>query len=267
LKEKLLFTSMSPLIENLQDFELYSINLRNTSSSLVRLTDNEVFERNLQLSIDGIHVLFQTSSLGSARRKFNDTQARLYSLNLNNEQLTRLAKSFNGNINEYIIRSDGSVYILGQLGTEIQIYSQRLFSAGLIQHNGWNGTYESIKLSSQDLIAFVYSSTEQPMEVYLINNIDQLQLAKAITNENKLFTERDLPRAKVYKWENEEDHQIIEGMLYYPPGKFESKNLPLLINIHGGPYEASLNHFYANSYYWAPLAASEGWLVLEPNYR
>jgi dipeptidyl aminopeptidase/acylaminoacyl peptidase len=105
------------------------------------------------------------------------------------------------------------------------------------------------------------------MEVYLINNINQLQLAKAITNDNKIFTERDLPRAKVYRWINEEDHQIIEGILHYPPGKFESKNLPLLVLIHGGPDAASLNRFLADWYNWAPLAASEGWLVLEPNYR
>ena len=85
-------------------------------------------------------------------------------------------------------------------------------------------------------IAFIYSSAEQPMEVYLIDNINQLQLAKAITNENKLFTERALPRTKVYQWKNEDDHRIIEGILHYPPGKFESKNLPLLVLIHGGPY-------------------------------
>ncbi len=265
-QEKLLFTSMSPIIENLQDFEIYSINLRNPSS-LVRLTDNRAFEQNLQLSIDGVHVLFQSRNVGSTGSKFNYTQERLYSLNLNNGQITRLAEHFDGNINEYIIRSDGNVYILGQLGTETHIYSQRSLSEGLIQHIGWNGTYESITLSNQDSMAFIYSSTEQPMEVYLINNINQLQLAKPITNDNQLFTQRNLPRAKVYKWINEEDHQIIEGILHYPPGKFESKKLSLLVLIHGGPHTASLNRFLADWYTWAPLAASEGWLVLEPNYR
>jgi dipeptidyl aminopeptidase/acylaminoacyl peptidase len=71
----------------------------------------------------------------------------------------------------------------------------------------------------------------------------------------------------VYKWKNEEDQRIIEGMLHYPPGKFESKNLPLLVLIHGGPYGANGNRFLPIWYAWATLAASEGWLVLEPNYR
>jgi dipeptidyl aminopeptidase/acylaminoacyl peptidase len=45
----------------------------------------------------------------------------------------------------------------------------------------------------------------------------------------------------VYKWKNEEDQRIIEGMLHYPPGKFETKNLPLLVLIHGGPNSVSGN--------------------------
>ncbi|CAF4506930.1 unnamed protein product, partial [Rotaria magnacalcarata] len=42
---------------------------------------------------------------------------------------------------------------------------------------------------------------------------------------------------------------------------------PLIVLIHGGPGPASANSFTADWYTWAPLAASEGWLVLEPNYR
>ena len=37
--------------------------------------------------------------------------------------------------------------------------------------------------------------------------------------------------------------------------------------IHGGPTEASLNWFMGGWYFWAPLAATEGWLVFQPNYR
>ncbi len=55
--------------------------------------------------------------------------------------------------------------------------------------------------------------------------------------------------------------------MHYPPRKFDSKNLLLLVHIHGGPYSAWINHFDANAYFWATMAASEGWLVLEPNYR
>ncbi|UJR20626.1 hypothetical protein I4U23_023751 [Adineta vaga] len=266
-EQKLIVASVSSLIENLDYFEIYSIDFRNTSSSIVRLTFNENMERNLQLSADNKYLLFQSSTINYSSRKMNNTQVTLSALNLNNGQVTRLAQDFHGSIDDYTTTADGIIYILGQLGTEVQIYSLQSLSDDLTQHIGWNGSYGSITVSNQHSIAFVYSSTEKPMEVYLINHIDKLQNAQSITNENHLYTQRDLPRATVYQWKNQDDSRNIEGMLHYPPGKFLSKNLPLLVLIHGGPYGASINQFLPNWYTWAPLAASEGWLVLEPNYR
>ncbi|CAF1032121.1 unnamed protein product [Adineta steineri] len=265
--EKLIFSSASAVRENLDDFELYFIDLRNISG-LSKLTNNEIIESALQLSIDGQHLFFLSLHRSSNKKLFNDTQNRLYSINLANGIITRFGEHFGGSINGYTIESDAGVYILGQLGTEMQIYSQQLSKKDLIHHNGWNGTYESIVSSyNQRSIAFVYSSLEKPMEVYFVDNISQLISAKAITNENYLFTQRNLPKTKVYNWRNEDDHRIIEGLLHYPPEKFQSKNLPLLVLIHGGPYAASLNRLNLAWNNWAPLAVSEGWLVFEPNYR
>ncbi len=53
----------------------------------------------------------------------------------------------------------------------------------------------------------------------------------------------------------------------YPPGKFEAKNLPMFVLIHGGPQDADGNHFEADWYQWDRLAATQDWLVFEPNYR
>ena len=67
-----------------------------------------------------------------------------------------------------------------------------------------------------------------------------------MTTENELFTKRNLPRSKAYSWTNSRNGRTIEGILHYPPGKFEQKNLPLLVLIHGGPADVSLNLFHAN---------------------
>jgi dipeptidyl aminopeptidase/acylaminoacyl peptidase len=37
--------------------------------------------------------------------------------------------------------------------------------------------------------------------------------------------------------------------------------------MHGGPTSASMNYFLGDWYNWAPMAATDGWLVFEPNYR
>ena len=265
--EKLILSSVSALVENSNQFELYSIDLRN-SSALSKLTNNEAFEFELQPSIDGQHILFLAFQMSLNKGKFSSTQYRLHSLNLMNGQITRWGESFHGSIIGFTVKHDSGVYILGQLGTEVSIFSQNSPTEDLIHRNGWNGTYESIVSSHHDgSMAFVHSSCGKPMEVYFINHIDQLKSAPAITNENDLFTRRNLPETKVYSWRNSDDHQIIEGILHYPPGRFESKNLPLLVLIHGGPHWASVNGLDLAWHQWGLLAASEGWLVLEPNYR
>lgn len=268
LEKKIIFTSTSRITEDLNDFEIYSINLRNHSTLESSLTNNKAFEIQLQLSNDRQTIFYRNYTRQSNQPGFNDTQRRLYSLDLTDGHTERFGKDFQGTIFSYTIKSDGGVYILGQLGTEIQIYMQQSSKDKLIHLKGWNGTYERIatSLSRPRAIAFVYSSWEKAKEIYFISDIDQLQSAQAITHENNLFSEREIPKAKVYQWKNEEDNQTIEGILQYPPEKFQTNNLPLLVLMHGGPYDASLNDFQAGWYNWAPLAATQGWLVFEPNY-
>ncbi|CAF3765578.1 unnamed protein product [Rotaria sp. Silwood1] len=267
--QKLVFTSISLLTEYMEYFEIYSIDLQN-SKKISRLTNNNLFETQLSLSNDGKHVLFlQQSRSVNQKEEFADVQRRLSSLDLTTGHIERLVKDFSGNLIGYTSNPNGGVYILGQLRTEVHIYTQKSSMNNTIDCRGWNGTYHLISSSSvsrRHTVAFVYSSLEKPKEVYIIDDINQLQSARAITNENDLFTRRHLPKTKVYTWKNDHDNQTIEGILHYPPGKFEFKNLPLLILIHGGPYDMSLNAFEANWYNWAPIAAVEGWLVLEPNY-
>ncbi|CAF4138168.1 unnamed protein product [Rotaria sp. Silwood2] len=267
--QKLVFTSLSRLTEYMENFEIYSIDVKN-STIISRLTKNNLFETQLTLSNDGKYVLFRQHSRSvNQKEEFADVHRRLSSLDLTTGHIKRLVKDFSGNIFGYILNPNGGVYILGQLGTEIHVYTQRSSTDNTIDCHGWNGTYHLISssLGRTRTVAFVYSSLDKPKEVYIIDDINRIQSARAITNENNLFTKRHLPKTKVYTWKSDLDNQTIEGILHYPPGKFESKKLPLLVLIHGGPYDMSLNAFEANWYNWAPIAAVKGWLVLEPNYR
>jgi dipeptidyl aminopeptidase/acylaminoacyl peptidase len=265
---KLVCTSISTVVENLDQLEIYSIDLQQRSL-VQRLTDNRAMENNLKVAVDGEHLLFQTASLGSIDKQHtNDTQARLYSLDLVNGSLTRLAERFDGHIDGYAVRADGSIYILGQRRTEVHIYMQRTSADDLIEYRQWNGTYESIAVLNDGTgLAFIYSSLDTPLEVYVSEHVEQLQSARAITNDNQQFTQRELPRTNIFSWKNLDDDRTIEGILHYPPGQYRASNLPLLVLIHGGPYAASRNVFRADWYSWAALAATNGWLVLEPNYR
>jgi acylaminoacyl-peptidase len=115
-------------------------------------------------------------------------------------------------------------------------------------------------------MAFVHSTIDQPSEVYIADSVNDLSHARAITSFNKIFTERAAPQGKPYRWKAD-DGTMVEGMLVYPPGQMDAKHLKMFVLIHGGPEDSDANHFEADWYQWAGLAATNGWLVFEPNYR
>jgi dipeptidyl aminopeptidase/acylaminoacyl peptidase len=259
-------TSVSERQERVEEFEIFSIDLASASPEQApkQLTKNEATEQDIHWSSDNKHVFFQVGQ-GSVESKYKDAQKRLYWVDANSSETQRWAADFAGEVNSYTVTGDG-VMASARTGTEVQIYAAKekdKFS----KQTGWPGTYDHIEgASGSPRIALVYSAFQKPTEIYLADSIDKLQDARPITSFNKLFTERDLPQGKPYQWKAD-DGTTVEGMLIYPPGKFEAKNLPMFVLIHGGPADADGNHFEADWYQWDRLAAGAGWLVFEPNYR
>ena len=267
-------SSVSERQEKVEDIELYLVNLINNAAEAtpVRLTHNEAVELNLDWAPDNRHLFFQVN-LGSVERKYEDPQPRLYWIDAGDvsdkREVQRWFAGYPGEVVRYTPLPDGSVLCACRTGTEVQLVSQASPKAAIVRREGWAGTYEVPAAASQSQstrIAFAYSATVRPTEVYIADGPDKLTQARPITSFNKLFTERDLPLAKPYRWTSD-DGTVVEGMLMYPPGKFEAKNLPMLVLIHGGPQDADGNHFEADWYQWDRLAATAGWLVFEPNYR
>ena len=269
----LIFSTKPPSFnqEFITDYELYSLDLTKQTPIIPRrLTNNSAVEANLKWSMNDL-LFFTVTGEGSIEGDYEDSQGQLFSFNFTNHRIERWADEFKGEVNDYALLEGGreGVIILGQLGIEMQVYTQRSIDTPLMKHHGWNGSYQSITTTrgNSSAIVFIHSSFETPQEVYFAESIDQLTNAQVITSENQLFTQRNLPKGKSYRWLNEDDQSEIEGVLIYPPDQFEEKNLPLLVLIHGGPYDADLNIFRADWYYCAPMMATEGWLVFQPNYR
>ena len=260
--------SVSGREERIEEFEVYSIDLATATPDRPprQLTHNNAQEQNLHWDADSQHIFFVVEN-GSAEGKYRDTQMRLYRLDAVSGQVERWGQDFAGAILQYSVLPAGGAAATARLGTEVQVYTQTSSSAKFSRISGWPGTYEVIATSTHSpRVAFIYSALQKPTEVYIADSIDKLDQARPITSFNKLFTERDLPQGKTYHW-TADDGTHLEGMLMYPLGKFEAKNLPMFVLIHGGPDDADGNHFEADWYVWDRLAASQGWLVFEPNYR
>jgi acylaminoacyl-peptidase len=261
--------SISERFEGLKEVEIYVADTSSpgpAANTARRLTNNEALEDNVRWSPDGKNVFFEVEQ-GSVEGSYADLQFRVYSVDVADSKPTRWAAAFDGSVTGYAIESNGGLLAPGMLGTATALYQQAAPQETFRKLDVWPGTYAHISAApSSSRIAFTYSEVDKPTEVYIAGSAAQLATARPITSFNKLFTERDLPKGKPFRWTSD-DGTSVEGYLLYPPGKFEAKNLRLFVLIHGGPMDADGNYFGADWYNWGMYAASQGWLVFRPNYR
>ncbi|MGA3349763.1 MAG: prolyl oligopeptidase family serine peptidase [Candidatus Sulfotelmatobacter sp.] len=272
--------------EKVEDVELYEVNVAQPPSAATagsenkpadprRLTHNQAVEVRPRWANDSRHILFGVE-VGDVSGPYRDLQPHLYWIDTEKPgsekpendagTVEQWSKDYSGEINQYAVTSS-AVLASARLGTEVPMYSVARPTQSLHKLNSWPGTYEIISAAvHSQRIAFLYSSLQKPAEIYLADSPDKLDQARPITFFNKQIADTDLPQGKPYKWKAD-DGTTVEGMLIYPPAKFEQKNLPMYTFIHGGPADADGNHFEADWYQYAALAATNGWLVFEPNYR
>jgi dipeptidyl aminopeptidase/acylaminoacyl peptidase len=265
--------------EKYEDVEIFTLDVASVGAGDSpaqqprRITHNQAAETRARWANDSRHIFFSVE-VGDVEGPYRDLQPHLYWVDTEKPDSEKpdsgkpeqWSKDFIGPVEHYAISAD-TILASARIGTEVQMYSVAKLSDSLHRLSTWPGTYANISVATNSpKVAFVYSSLGKPDEVYLADSSGKLDQARAVTSFNKLFTERDLPQGKPYTWKAD-DGTTVEGMLIYPPGKFEEKHLPMLTFIHGGPADADGNHFEADWYQWSALAASNGWLVFEPNYR
>lgn len=234
-------------------------------SDPVRITHNTATETHPRWAEDSRHIFFN-NDVGDPMGSYRDLQPHLYWVDTETGKTEQWDKNFVGPVEAYAV-SETSILTSARLGTEVQMYSASSPSDAFRRVGTWTGTYADISAAKHSpRVAFTYSSLQKPEEIYLADGIDKLDEARPITSFNQFLAQKDLPQGKPYRWKAD-DGTTVEGMLIYPPGKFEAKHLPMFTFIHGGPIDADGNHFEADWYQWAALAATNGWLVFEPNYR
>jgi len=256
--------------ELMEDYSIYVRPARpNVETAALRPEHAPAVFEKIAWAPDCPHIFFSFLN-GSVEGAYQDAQPRVYwvkGVEGPANAHARWAAQFRGAVTDFAVLRGGGLLAAGRIGTEVQLYTQADPGAEFSRQAGWPGTFESLSTASHSpRVAFAHSSLERPVEAYLAEGPDKLQQSRAITTFNKLFTERALPQGKPYRW-TADDGATVEGMLIYPPARFGAQHLRMLTLIHGGPEDADGNHFEADWYQWAALAATQGWLVFEPNYR
>ena len=119
------------------------------------------------------------------------------------------------------------------------------------------------------MIAFVASDSRHFPEIYVAQGPNGMAQARPVTDLNAAFTREPLPEIETVSWDGG-DGTSVEGVLFWPPGKKGQKGLPLIVDLHGGPFGVARTEAVSlqGSFLSFPATlAARGFLVLNPNYR
>jgi dipeptidyl aminopeptidase/acylaminoacyl peptidase len=242
--------------------QIYVVNLA-AGHPIHQLMHTKALAGQLHMAHDGKGIYFRTNS--DIPGPYGDFSGRVYYEPLTGGMPTRFAPSYTGAITGFALAPQGGVVASGQYRVEVPLYN--LTPKGQTELPSRPGEYQNLSIArTSPRAAFVYSTLTTPTEVYLADNWRHPNQALQITHFNANLANRDLPRGHAIWWKGD-DGVRVQGMLIFPPGKYNAKRLPLFVLIHGGPEDADVNHWEADWYQWGSLAAAQGWLVFEPNYR
>lgn len=110
-------------------------------------------------------------------------------------------------------------------------------------------------------VAYTHNSNSRPADVAVVTRGGKPRVLTALSED--LLAARTLGRVETLRWKSSHDQREIEGWLVYPPGFDPAKRYPLVLEIHGGPFENYGPRFAPE----IQLYAARGYLVLYTNPR
>ena len=179
-------------------------------------------------------------------------------------ELLRLLKDFEGHVQDIAWLSDRRIGFIGHQGTESFLASKRvdnkpgsykrlLYNAGIL-------TRLSASENGNE-IALVSHKASHPKEVYWYNRYT----TRRVTDSNPWLADRTLAKQKTLRY-TAQDGTELEGILVSPLTATK-KPAPLILFVHGGP-EAHFSNGWLNRYsHPVNDAASKGFVSFLPNYR
>jgi dipeptidyl aminopeptidase/acylaminoacyl peptidase len=258
---------------NVSEIEVHLLSM--TGKETARpITSNFVIESRLQWSTKG-DSLYVTTIGDPSARQVNYTQVRLNRINAATGETQRLASDFKGGFGtagfgNYLQMPDEKLLTIGVESTIANFYLVGQGRPALKRLTEFRGMVSNLSASKdRKLLAFVLTDRKSFHELYVARGLEGLSSAIRVTSFNTNLESIPPPEIETISWANGEG-ETVEGVLYWPAGKRNAKNLPLIVDIHGGPWSmrtevitmAELSYAY-----YPALLASRGYLVLEPNFR
>ncbi len=230
-----------------------------------QLTDNMIWEESFAWAGKALFV----AGPGEEKGRYTNTEARLHRLE-GYSRLARVSPELEGYVKQVVPLPDGSLLVTASVSTHMRV-SRVEPGAGtvrtLLDNPGW--VYNLSASNDGKVIAFVATDPRHFPEIYVAQGPDGIAQARPVTDFNASLTRQPLPEIETVSWDDGEGG-TVEGVLYWPPGRKGEKGLPLIVDLHGGPFSVARTEavsLQASSLSFPTVLAARGFLVLNPNYR
>jgi len=183
----------------------------------------------------------------------------VYAATLSGEQPTNLTADLDHDLALVGWTPDGrSLLVTGVDGTQGVMWLQSVGGGAQQLALGALNSIGPASIGANGAVAFTATEADHPAELYYLPKPDAQPVR--LTHLQTVTDGAALGRQETVHWKS--DGFDVNGVLTYPPGYAPGKRLPLVLYIHGGPVSTSLQTFTPSS----QILATQGWLVLEPNY-
>jgi len=202
--------------------------------------------------------------------RYTATDSRLYRLDSGELRLVRVAPGLEGHLTQTIPLAHGSLLAVTLVSTRMRISRVEPASGRvrtLREQRGWIAGLAASRDGSR--VAFVAGDARHFAEIYVAQGPDGIAGARPVTSFNAALTRGPLPEIETVSWDGG-DGVAVEGVLFWPPGRKGAKGLPLIVDLHGGPFGVARIEavdLYGSYTSYPALLAARGFLVLNPNYR
>jgi dipeptidyl aminopeptidase/acylaminoacyl peptidase len=178
-------------------------------------------------------------------------------------ELKVITASFGRSVAEMALSdNDRTVYMTALEAGRARIYALPADggTGQMLDRNG-RGVYAGVAAAGRQLVAR-WESSAQPAEIVRINASNGRHVAVSSFNAERA-AQLDRPEFREFQVENA-NGKSVHSWLALPPAFDESKQYPLVLLIHGGPFTGTLD---ADHVRWSPhLLASAGYVVLMTDY-
>jgi dipeptidyl aminopeptidase/acylaminoacyl peptidase len=251
----------NPLLTDRQLSDLYLIG--ESGGEAVRLTENRVSERGMELSPDHSRVLFTAAVNQNLEPYYNNN---VFVVPASGGEARLVAPDFPHEVSSATWSKDGSsIIMLCNMGVHSEFVQLNLETGEFRQWTDGEHGLRSFSYSPvHDKHVFTMSTPSSPGEIYILS-YGQSTPTQVTRITEYVSLQFDLPRDKAVQWKGA-DGVTVEGILTYPLGYREGERYPLAVYTHGGPRNSDKLTFSPWREY-RPVLAAKGYAVLRPNYR